>query len=273
MPMPRGSNPSLVVSVVAMLVSAPLASAARSDGLVQYAAKFVCGKSNGLLQAPGTYYTVINVHNPGNAFVTLHKKFVSVGDSAETPGRISKWVTERLGPDGAFEIDCADIRNHVPAATSPADGFVVIECAAELDVVAVYTTADGAAGVRTMELERVPGRRVASPGGAGQADLVPRAGAGGDYCNRDPRTGRLVVTVCNQGAAAAGASMTRVHFSSGETVSLPTPALAPGQCVNVYASFPNDCATDCGFTITVDAGGVVPESDEGNNVANGGCVG
>ena len=34
------------------------------QNVFQYAIKFVCGKSNGIVAAPGEYWTAINVHNP-----------------------------------------------------------------------------------------------------------------------------------------------------------------------------------------------------------------
>ena len=75
----------------------------------QYAAKFVCGKSDGDELAPGVYFTAINVHNPTERDVTFRKKFAvpgrdrRLGFPAWHPGdRVRVWVdgpVNVLGPD------------------------------------------------------------------------------------------------------------------------------------------------------------------------------
>jgi hypothetical protein len=124
-------------------------------GLVQYAAKFVCGKSAGDVVAPGTYFTAINVHNPTDKPIVLRKKF-AIALPREEPGPVSRFFEARLGPDQAFEIDCKDIVEHVQAGSDFLKGFAVIDSEVELDIVAVYTTAGREGWVTTLHLERVP---------------------------------------------------------------------------------------------------------------------
>src|SRR5687767_14072450 len=76
----------------------------------QYAAKFVCGRSEGDVVAPGAYFTAVNVHNPTEREVEFSKKFV-VALPRERSGHVSEeFFDAKLGPDEALEIDCPEIR-------------------------------------------------------------------------------------------------------------------------------------------------------------------
>jgi hypothetical protein len=236
--------------------------------LFQYAVKFVCGKSPGRVVAPGEYFTAINVHNPNERGFAFKKKF-AIALPGERPGRVSKFFDAKLGPDQAFEIDCPDIFEKTETKEGFLKGFVVIESALELDIVAVYTAAGATGRVETMELERVsPRRQVAE----GKPDLIPVPDPKLGFCKRQDL--KLTVTVKNQGSGPAGPSTTRVDFGGAGTASQPTPALAPGASVDLVFDIPAACFHgDCHFRITVDSGGQVDESDETNNTASGVCIG
>jgi hypothetical protein len=241
---------------------------AAPPAIFQYAVKFVCGKSAGTVVAPGTYFTAINVHNPGDKTVTFRKKF-AVALPGEKGGPISKFFDAKLRSDEAFEIDCPDISRLTQARADFLKGFAVIETPQELDIVAVYTAAGSTGQVETMEIERVPPRREAAEG---KPDLVPVPDAQGNFCRRTDL--RLTVTVKNQGSADAGASTTTVDFGSLGAASQPTPPIPAGGSVDVFFNIPPGCFhPDCGFKITVDSGGVVDESNEANNTAVGSCPG
>ena len=122
----------------------------------QYAVKFVCGKSDGRVVAPGEYWTAINVHNPTPEPIDFSKK-IAIALPHQEPGPVSKVYDAALGPDEALEIDRDDILERAGSGEDFLKGFVVIECALELDVVAVYTAAMGEQ-VTTLHIERVPGR-------------------------------------------------------------------------------------------------------------------
>jgi hypothetical protein len=242
---------------------------------LQYAVKFVCGKPNTPVAAPGQYFTAINVHNPARQPVAFKKK-IAVALPGEKAGPVTHFFDVKLGPDEALEIDCPDILKHARARDF-LKGFVVIETSFELDVVAVYTAAGSTRQVETLFIERVPQRSLQS----GLPDLVPvnpkpNAGKFG-FCRRDPSGGNLVVTVKNQGVAPAAASHTTVNFAVGGTVSpvsVNTPMIMAGASVDVSAAIPPGCfRPDCSFQIVVDAAHEVAESDEGNNVADGLCLG
>jgi len=123
----------------------------------QYAAKFVCGKTDGGIVAPGTYFTAINVHNPLYAEVRFRVKAAS-GLPGLKPGPVSKFHAAGLGADEALEIDCPDIRKLAGHPAEFMKGFIVIESETELDVLAVYTAAGRDGQVETLHLERVPAR-------------------------------------------------------------------------------------------------------------------
>jgi CARDB protein len=238
--------------------------------LLDYAVKFVCGKPNTPVAAPGIYFTAINVHNPGQS-ITFKKK-IAVALPGEKAGKVTRFFDAKLGPDEALEIDCPDILKHAETRDF-LKGFVVIETASELDVVAVYTAAGSTGQVETLFIERVSPRGLAA---VGKPDLVPvnpdpskgRLG----FCRGDPN--KLVFTVKNQGVGPAGPSHMTVTFGSGPSVSVSTPPLQAGASVDLPVAVPPQCFhPDCPFTIKVDSNSEVDESDENNNVADGYCLG
>ena len=253
-----------------LMARAAAASGQEPQGF-EYVVKFVCGKGNGRVVAKGTYFTAINVHNPNEGGLGFKKKF-AIALPSEKAGRVTKFFEAKLGPDEAFEVDCPDILKHTETTEGFLKGFAVIESERELDVVAVYTAAGSTGAVETMDVERVePRRRDAGPTG-GQPDLIPSPHPQFGFCNRVGE--KLIVTVKNQGTAAAGPSTTRVDFATGGSSSQPTPAIAAGASVDVSFPIPGGCfQPDCSFRITVDSTNVVSESNEGNNTASGTCIG
>ena len=139
--------------------------------LLVYAAKFICGTmpqlppaNEGPVEA-GSYATTINVHNPNpREAVPFAKKAVLLFEFNEVGKEgfeIPKAPYERsrrqeeLGPDYGMQLDGRDIRELLTglAAPPPAfiEGWVVIESALPLDVVAVHTVRapDGAVSIAT----------------------------------------------------------------------------------------------------------------------------
>lgn len=132
----------------------------------QYAVKILCGRSQGEaagggVVAPGTYFTAVNVHNPGRSAVAFIKK-VALANPWQKPGKISKFVDGKLGPDEAMEVDCRELAKMGGVAPGTLfGGYLVFETreGTELDIVAVYTTA-GNAGVSALHTERVAKRQI-----------------------------------------------------------------------------------------------------------------
>jgi hypothetical protein len=232
--------------------------------VLQYAVKVVEGRSDGNVVAPGEYWTAVNVHNPTPRTVKFRFK-VAVALPRKA-GAVSAFQILRLRPDEALEIDRETVLELVNERF--VKGFVVIESPFDLDVVAVYT-AMPAKGVETIHTERVGARRIE----VGLPDLVPRPDEQGSFCKRDEE-GNLIVTVCNQGGAPAGPSVTQVVFPGHGTVSVPTPPLAAGACVDLKVAIPPRCFDpNCEFRIRVDVNDDVVEADETNNDASGTCEG
>jgi CARDB len=247
----------------------------------EYAVKFICGLQkdpDDLRLTRGLYATEINIHNPTEREVQFFKKLaLTFPPGKQRPGKIMPIGEDRLGPDEALAVDCMDVSSRLFPNGLPAPyitGFVVIQSPESLDVTAVYTTAalDGEGRVTTqssIDVEQIRERqRPARP----LADLVPVPDASGFFCRL--RDAKLVVTVKNQGAGPAGPSTTEVDFFSHGRVSLPTPALGPGASTDLLVDIPPGCFDpDCEFRITVDVLNIVAESNEGNNTANGLCIG
>jgi hypothetical protein len=138
--------------------------------MLVYAAKFICGTMPQLPPAeegpvePGSYTTAINVHNPNpsKTVVFLKKAVLLFNEARQEEGYEVKvapyqrsYRKEPLGPDYGMEIDGRDIRELLaglaPAAPGFIKGWVVIESALPLDVVAVYTVRgpNGAVSIAT----------------------------------------------------------------------------------------------------------------------------
>jgi hypothetical protein len=139
--------------VLAVVVVGP---AAAQEFRFEYAVKLICGAPDRPALAPGRYYTAINIHNPSTGGIVLRKKFALTGPT-ESSVAPTPFLLKKLGPDYAFEVDCA---NKYLAEKRFAKGFAVIQSPIELDVVAVYTAGSvaGTDSLITMDLERVPGR-------------------------------------------------------------------------------------------------------------------
>jgi hypothetical protein len=234
----------------------------------QYVAKFVCGKNDeGKVVAPGEYFTAINVANPGRETAVIRKRF-AIALPGERPGPVSTLVTETLRSGQAFDIDCPDIATHVPV-NAFAKGFVTIESAQDLEVVGVYTAAKLTnRELVSEELERVPSRQVALT----LPDLLPVPGPEGHFCR--VINGRMLVTVRNQGTAAAAATQTEIDYLQGTRETVATAALAAGATADVSFSIPPGFITGGGnhaFRITADKGATETESNEINNVVTTLC--
>ena len=146
----------------------------------------------------------------------------------------------------------------------------MIETADELDIVAVYTTANfETEQIMTQDIEHVAPREIVHE----LPDLVPVPDGNGSYCRRSGDS--LLVTVVNQGLGTAAASMTEVDFFDLGSVVVDTPSLDPGTPTNLLFDTPPNFWTSGGrknFQIMADVTLDVPESNEGNNMASGVCI-
>ena len=137
---------------------------------LQYAAKFICGFQpvkptkqsyyggwSGQQLAAGSYYTVVNIHNPTDKPAVIRFKFATALPGGK-PGPISRFFDAKLKPDEVISIDCSQLFGFLQGKASFADGFAVIESEVELDVVAVYTAAGLLGKAESLTIERIPAR-------------------------------------------------------------------------------------------------------------------
>jgi hypothetical protein len=134
-----------------------LSAKQRSRYRFQYAAKFICTSNiPGTSQTtdsllPGSYQTVVNVHNPGYQTVRIRAK-VALGGKP----MISKFIDGRIGPDEVTRFVCRDIREKFGMRLiHGAEGFLVIESTKSLDVIAVYTAGPIGGAVSSIDVETV----------------------------------------------------------------------------------------------------------------------
>jgi hypothetical protein len=105
---------------------------------------------------------------------------------------------------------------------------------------------------------------------------IPDGSFGGldAYCDMTS-VPQLRIVIQNQAQGAAPSSITRVRFSPGGTVDIPTAPLDSAQRVVLAPiRIPTACFDpDCDFTITVDAKSqIVETTGEENNVTEGRCI-
>ena len=147
-----------------------------------------------------------------------------------------------------------------------------------LSILALSISVAAAGFAQAPTAPKPPGEPKPKPPSAPRPDLAPvkalDAGGVGGYCSLESDGNLLRVTVKNQGKAGAPASVTTVLFIPGVSIARKTPSLAAGASTNFTVEIPKNCFNpDCRFRITVDAEKTVTESNEGNNSANGICVG
>jgi hypothetical protein len=264
-----------IIAALAFISLVPDMSLAQ-DYPIQQSQKFVCGKGDQRVAILGTYLTAINIHNPLYTTVPFRwKAAVALPKLAQGP--ISQFATSRLGPDGAAEITCNDIRALLGASVpnvSLLTGFVVIESRNELDVVGVYSAADPSG--RSIALEVLTSTaRNSKP--QSQPDLIVSSA-----CTSDNKI--VSATVSNTGNAPAGSSVARFTFTPTSNANqpvgpstmadVPTPALVPGGSAVISAPIPPLCyQPNCRYAVQVDITNVVVELNEGNNAAGDLCIG
>ncbi len=240
-----------------------------SSVVFQYAVKFVCGKSDGTVVAPGKYFTAINVHNPTDTGIVLTKKF-AIALPGEKPGPVSQFFKTKLGPDEAFEIDNRDIFEHTDTRADFLKGFVVIKSKVELDVVAVYTAAGATGQVETLHVEYVSPRR---PGTTGCPDLIVEH-IDKPVWDQANRRSVISATIKNIGDAPAGPTIARVidpttlqPTGAPYNATANTPALAPGASTSVTFYLPYWVYNpDVTLEVTADYKNQLSECNEDNNM-------
>ena len=254
---------------VLLLASSRIAHAQELKGL-EYAVKTICGNPDRPALANGTYFTAINVHNPGSETVRFRQK-VATTLAGQQPGAISPFWESYLRPDQALEIDCTDIFRRTQLHTRFIKGFVVIQSPSDLDVVAVYTAAPSPSGtVAALEIERVPGRRSGMTGGCALPDLVVDTIFRPTYVAPGSE---IKAVIRNLGPGSAGQSYARlIDPSTLQSGGAPynavafTPVLAAGATATVVFTLPYWIFNpNAEADVTADYKGDIAECREDNN--------
>src|SRR6266704_7028408 len=87
-------KPLLAIGMLALLPCRP----AHAQDTLEYAVKFVCGRSSGgpgAPVAPGTYFTSINIHNPNRDSLIFQFKV------AAPPFQFFRWFCEAIRPSAS----------------------------------------------------------------------------------------------------------------------------------------------------------------------------
>ncbi|MBK7938008.1 MAG: hypothetical protein IPJ82_13350 [Lewinellaceae bacterium] len=259
------------------------------DFKYMYAAKIICGKQlrpDHYRLAPGVYSTAINIHNPGNDNVEFFKKLaLTYPPDAQEEGKIYPIAVDKLGPDGALEVDCIDLQRKLFPKGFPASyikGFVVLESPKPLDVTGVYTAAKPRSflspqRVTSIDVEQINERilKEAPLKPTGCPDLVVSDIADAPKVDCPGGGGTCVTTVkftiANTGTANAGAFNIRIALDPSVVINQAVPGgLAAGATLTFTVSSPpggNCYNPDCTVIITVDDGNAVEECKEDNNRA------
>jgi hypothetical protein len=161
----------LIGVALAPLMWSVATTAQPAAGLVyQYAVKVVQGKTAGYWDTPsprdplsaGLYCTSVNIHNPWERDVSYRYKLAISAHDGDHPNIITGYAWAALPPDGAAQYDGEDFDTLLASVGGAPDffeGYFVIECDWELDVVGVYTGSHlEDRQLETMEIERVVAR-------------------------------------------------------------------------------------------------------------------
>lgn len=155
----------------ALLVAISSPAHAQLKTSYQYAVKTLCTLMGefGDAMAPGRYRTLINIHNPTEKKVEVARKFALAGQPGDPAGDISitPYKSFVLAPDQAASFNCFDISNFfcpingICVDFTAIDGFLVLNSALELDVVAVYSSHPKDGQVSALEVETIAARKLA----------------------------------------------------------------------------------------------------------------
>jgi len=171
--MPRTpSSAILILASTALLVSVPAAdgwSKSSKSEWFQYVVQFNCGRDAGgapIRVVPGFYATSVNLYNANSEAVTLRKHLALTFPPIEqATGEVSDQIEDVVGPGTALQVDCEEIFYEFvfpnpPPATDHRQGFLVIESNRSLLVEATYTSSGPTVADVSIDMERVPERKV-----------------------------------------------------------------------------------------------------------------
>jgi hypothetical protein len=166
-------------TLVACVLAGPAPAQERPRGFV-YPVKFLCGPSSESFQegiVTGLALTAINVLNVSNAKV-LFEKGLSRALPHQTEGPRTAPVSGTIGPFGAIEIECDEIRQMLPSQMTEEfrTGYLTLRSDAELVVTAVYSARGRHGEISTLQVLRIEALEVEPSPDGGVGTVGPRVG-------------------------------------------------------------------------------------------------
>jgi hypothetical protein len=275
----RSTIPVFCLIIMFGLYGVP-ADAQQNDRAFAYPVKFLCGPSSEAFQegiVAGYAMTAVNVLNPSDEPVSFAKR-VSRALPYQQEGAQSAVRQDTLGPLGAMEIECNEIRQMLPSQMTEEfrTGYLLLRAAGPLVVTVVYSARPRDGEISTIEVQQIAAIEIGGGGGGQQfpdltisdidiGNLTVRCPNGQGSCRH-----RVPVTVSNIGAADAGPFTVRTNLDPGQsqqvTQSFPGLAAGASQTFNVDTPAGDNCFDpDCLVCALADSGMTVAESDETNN--------
>jgi hypothetical protein len=133
-----------------------------SDQPYQYAANFICSGTAGpdgssLAGNP----TFIHILNPNSWDIEFAKR-ISLRGPGQTPGVVSDWIRDRLGPYETLSVTCQQIPTEFTFESiggkpkfTVFEGFLIVECDVSLVVTAVYIAAGAGGDINSIHVEQI----------------------------------------------------------------------------------------------------------------------
>jgi hypothetical protein len=278
--LPRLGIPSVFVAILTAAFASGAAHAQGRSMEFAYPVKFLCGPSSESFQegiVAGVALTAINVLNPSNEEINFDKR-VSRALPYQQEGAQSAMQTGQLGPLGAMEIECNEIRQMLPSQMTEEfrSGYLLLRADRKLVVTAVYSARPRDGDISALEVQRIAAIEVGDSGTEPQRpdlaiseirmqELRVRCPNGQGSC-----VATVPVTVSNIGAADAGAFRVRTSFDPGQSQQVfeALTGLAAGASQTFPATTPagdNCFDPDCRVCAFADVDTVVAETNETNN--------
>lgn len=164
---------------VAVAVLVPQQVDAQSKGQVYaYPVNFLCGPSSESFQegtVAGVSHTAVHILNPSGRDVRFEKR-VSRALPYQVEGAHGDRIRDSIGPLGAIEIECNEIRQMLPSPMTEEfrSGYLMLRAEAQLVVTVTYSARPHNGEISTLDVQRVSPIRTRQGPEPGGDDDEPR---------------------------------------------------------------------------------------------------